>query len=107
MEQFANSAQTTLNGAITSTGATSLTVISGATFPATGTFRIQIDTEIIIVGIVSGNTWSNLTRGAEGSTAATHGNGATVTFILTAGALAQMKSDILGEVAELIAGGAR
>ena len=98
MEQFANAAQTTLNGTITS-GASSLVVQSASLFPASGTFRLLIDSELIIVGAVSGTTFSSLTRGAENTTAASHNSGATVTAILTAGALAQMRLDIVTFVA--------
>lgn len=87
-EKFANNPSTTLNGAITA-GAISLIVNSAASFPNNGQFRILIDNELILVGSVAGSTFSNLTRGIENTTPATHGNGATVTLILTAGSLAR------------------
>lgn len=71
-----NFAQTTLATAIATTGATSITVSSSATFPA-APFIISIDTEAMLVTIVAGTTWT-VTRGYEGSTAATHLNGATI-----------------------------
>lgn len=87
-ETFANNATGTLNGSITNV-ATSLVLNAGqgAAFPATGNFRILIDSEIIIVGARSGDTLSSLTRGQEGTAGAAHNNGATVTHILTKGAL--------------------
>jgi hypothetical protein len=103
VEQFANNAQTSLNGSITSS-ASSLTVNSAMGFPSQGTFRLLVDSELIIVGAVSGATFSSLTRGAEGTTAASHNSGATAIAVLTAGALAQFKSDVLGEVAAMVAG---
>ena len=92
-EQFANNAQTTLSAGML-IGDAFLTVASAAAFPASGTFRVLIDSEIIIVGAVSGNSFSSLTRGAEETAAAAHSNGATVTAILTAGALRQFQQDI-------------
>lgn len=90
-EQFANKAQTTLNGAITNV-ATSLVVTSAAAFPGSGTFRLIIGFEILIVTAVAGSTFT-VTRGAEGTTAAAHSDLVPVTAILTAGAIAQLKTD--------------
>jgi hypothetical protein len=90
-EKFSNNAQTTLTAAITSGAATSLTVASATAFPSSGNFRILIDSEIMLVTGVSGTTWT-VTRAVEAvagvTAAATHANGATVTHMLTAGALA-------------------
>ncbi|MFF4403606.1 hypothetical protein [Streptomyces sp. NPDC001404] len=81
---LANSAtkpgSTTLSAAITTTGATSMTVTSAAAFPSSGTYYIQIDSEVIAVTAGQGTTTWTITRGANGSTAATHSNGATVTL---------------------------
>lgn len=88
-EKFANNASTTLNGSIIA-GASSLTVTSAAGFPSSGQFRILVDNEIIIVGAVSGTTFSSLTRGAETTTDTGHSNGATITHILTAGGLTNL-----------------
>src|SRR5664280_1518036 len=71
-----NFAQTTLAAAITDTGGTSITVTSETSFPSTP-FIASIDTEALLVGTVAGTTWT-VTRGYEGSTAATHLNGATI-----------------------------
>lgn len=68
---------TTLNGAITAT-ATTITLTSVTNFPATGG-RIKIDSEVMIYSGVSGSTLTGITRGADGTTAATHSNGAGVT----------------------------
>lgn len=91
LELFSNQAVTTLSAAITSTSATSLTVTSSTGFPAAlstvpSQFRINIDTELLIVTNVSGTTWT-VVRGAEGSTAATHLISAAVTHIITQGSL--------------------
>jgi len=86
-EQFANNATTTLNGAISSTSATSITVASASAFPSVAQFRILIESEIMLVTAGAGSTTWTVTRGIEGTTAATHADGATVRQILTAGAL--------------------
>src|SRR5690242_10199248 len=85
-EKFANAASTTLNGAILAADV-SLVVASATLFPTSGQFRILIGTEIIIVGAVSGTTFSSLTRGAEGTTAANHADTSAVVQVLTRAAL--------------------
>jgi hypothetical protein len=88
LERFANwTAATTLNGAITNV-ATSLVVTSATGWPTLPQFRLRIDDELIVVGGVSGTTFSSLTRGAEGTAAAAHANGASVRPVLTAAGLA-------------------
>jgi hypothetical protein len=88
-EQFTNDASTTLNGAIGAADAT-LTVSSTTGFPATGSFRIRIDNEILLVTNVAGTLWS-ITRAVEPvsgvQAAAAHANGVVVTHVLTAGSL--------------------
>ena len=59
------------------TSVTSLTMASATSFPSTGT--IIIASELITYTGKSGNTLSGLTRGASGTTAASHSSGATVT----------------------------
>ena len=87
VEQFANNAVTTLNGAINNS-VTSLVVTSATGFSTVPQFRLIIDSEIMLVTAVSGTTFT-ITRGAEGTTAASHSNGATVAQILTAGGLGE------------------
>lgn len=84
-EQFANKAASNLASSIGS-GDTTLSVVSASAFPASGNFRILIDSEIILVTAVSGTTFT-VTRGAESTSAASHASGAAVTHILTAGGL--------------------
>lgn len=91
-EQFANNAQTALNGSITA-GVTTLTVTSASGFPGNAQFRIRIDDELLLVtGGVGTTTWT-VTRGIESTTAIGHGSGATVTQVLTAGALVKLKAE--------------
>jgi hypothetical protein len=81
-EQSINNGTTTLNGAIDSSQ-TSITVTSGAVFPATGNFRIKISNEIMLVTARSTNDLT-VVRGYEGTSAASHGDLTTATLILTA-----------------------
>lgn len=101
MEQFANTANTTLSGSITNV-ATTLVVTSATGFPSTGNFRIVVDSgsnlEYMLVTGVSGTTFT-VTRGQESTTNVAHNSGVLVTHILTAGALVQLKSDVTAGVA--------
>lgn len=101
MEQYVNDWGTTLAGSITDSQ-TSIAVANNASFPATGNFRIRIDSELMIVTAVSGTTWT-VTRGAEGTLAATHLNGSAINSFFTAGALDAIRADInqIGPVASL------
>ena len=56
---------------------TTLTLTSAAAFPSSGT--IQIGSELITYSGKSSNDLTGLSRGANGTTAAAHSNGATVT----------------------------
>jgi len=94
-EQFANIAQSTLSGAIDGV-ATTLTVASATTFPSAAQFRLLIGSEILLVTAVAGTTFT-VTRGAESTTAAVHANGATVTGVLTSGALSQFQADTVSQ----------
>ncbi len=69
---------TTLNGSINSS-ATSIVLTDASSFTATGT--IVIDTESITYSGKSTNTLTGCTRGANGTTAAAHTSGATVTQV--------------------------
>ena len=68
-------AYSTLNGTINST-VTSLTLTSAASFPVNGV--IKIDSEQIAYTTIAGNVLSGLTRGYNGTTAASHTTGAAV-----------------------------
>lgn len=69
-------AYSTLSSGITST-ATTIPLVSGATFPTTGGY-IKIGSEEILFATVSGNSLLNCTRGVNGTTAASHLSGAGV-----------------------------
>jgi hypothetical protein len=72
-------AATTLQGAITTPGQTSITVTSGTGFP-TNDF-IQIDSEIMQITAGGGTTSLTVTRAQNGTSAATHASGAVVSDI--------------------------
>ena len=74
--QQAGQFTSTLSSALNSS-ATSLTMASSSSFPSTGT--VIIGSELITYTGNSGGTLSGLTRGASGTTAASHSSGATVT----------------------------
>ena len=76
--EVANALTTTLNGAINSS-TTTIVLTSVVNFPSTGTNHILIGTEEISYTGISGNTLTGVTRGARGTTAASHSDGATVT----------------------------
>ncbi len=93
-EQWSNRSRSTLDGAITDS-ATTLTIdtpAAGQDFPATGPFRAICGTEIMLVGTRTGTTFSDLTRGYEGTTAAAHSDGAVISHGITAGALSDLQA---------------
>ena len=94
VEQFANNPQTTLAGNALAGDAT-ISVTSAAAFPATGQFRLVIDNEILLVTNVAGTTFT-VTRGVEGTAAAGHNAGVTVTCILTAAAVQAVATNPIG-----------
>lgn len=88
-------AATTLSASIATTGATSMTVTSAAGFPGSGNYNIQIDSEVLTVTAGQGTTTWTITRGVNGSTAATHSNGAVVTGGNTPGSTAVTNGSLL------------
>jgi len=70
--QFTSTLSSSIN-----TSVTSLTMASSSSFPSTGT--VIVGSELITYTGNSGGTLSGLTRGALGTTAASHSSGATVT----------------------------
>ena len=92
MENFANEYQSALNGAIDNDD-TSL-VVDSATGSPDANFRIRIDDEYLLVTAKAGTTFT-VTRGIEGSTAASHSDDAVVTHVLTAGGLETALHEVL------------
>jgi len=81
---YGNFGETELDGSLTST-ATSVVVVDAAVLPSAGgtlMYVVTVDDEIMGVTNESGNTLT-VTRGAEGTTPATHANGAAVRHTLT------------------------
>lgn len=80
-------APTTLSTSITA-GSTSLTVAAASGYPA-APFVIKLDAgtvseEKVLVGAISGTTFSTLTRGYDGTSATSHSSGAAVEHDLAA-----------------------
>jgi hypothetical protein len=69
-----------LVSAVTATDS-SISVDNASTFPDAGTF--QIDSEQIAYTAKFGNTFINVRRGVNGTTAAAHASGALVRFLTT------------------------
>ncbi|NBW15553.1 MAG: hypothetical protein EBR82_46960, partial [Caulobacteraceae bacterium] len=78
-----NNAFTTINmvGGLSSS-ATTITVVSTASFPNTGIFRIN--NEVISYSAKTATTFTVQTRGFESTTAASHANGDQVSLDITA-----------------------
>lgn len=91
IEQYANFATTLLDGAINNS-VTSIVVDDGSVFPSTGDFRVVIDNEIMICTARSSNTLT-VTRGQEGTSAASHSDNATVKSALTKDSLLKILDD--------------
>lgn len=83
-EQLVNFGETTLAEALDDTEV--LVDVTDDVYPASGDFRVLVDDEIMLV---TDNTYPTLTvtRGAEGTTAAAHDDGAPIKAVLTAGGL--------------------
>lgn len=94
-ETLTNRIETLLNGSITN-ASTSIVVDDATGLPTKGFFRIKIDSEIILCSGRSSNTLAAFTRGAEGTTAASHSDNAPVSVLLTAGGLQQYLLDHVG-----------
>lgn len=76
-----NELQNNLNGNITNS-VTTLTLNSTTGFPAYGT--VLIDNEVILYTGISGANLTGLTRGFDGTTAASHTNGSVASFAIVA-----------------------
>jgi Tfp pilus assembly protein PilV len=80
---------TTVVGAVTSSQ-TTITVSSTSGFPTSAPFRIKIDSEIMLVNAISGTSWTledlaGNRVAQDGTAAASHSTGATVTLKRLAG----------------------
>lgn len=90
-EQFVNDFQTTLTSGINDV-TTTIPVAAGTSVASQ--FRAKIDDEIIIVTAGGTGTSWTATRGAEGTSNVSHSSGATVTIVLTDGALDTWGSEL-------------
>lgn len=92
--QVANNAQTTISASVTADDL-SFVVANSTNFPAAGPFRITIDAEVMEVKTIdkATNTFSDITRGLEGTVAAVHNAGASVENRFTAGTFMELGDD--------------
>lgn len=81
-ERLPNYGTTNLDGAINDS-VTSITVDDGSVWPGEGDYRILIGTEVLLVTARSTNTLT-VERGVDGTTAASHSDGAQVQSVATA-----------------------
>ncbi len=88
-EQYANHGGTTLSAAMDATQ-TSLPITSATGLPGRPQYRVRVDDEIMLVTGGAGTTTQTVTRGVEGTTAATHNNGVAVNHVLTQESLQQL-----------------
>lgn len=92
-ENLGNDFSTTLSGAINSS-ITSLDVASATGSPAAN-FRIRIDDELMLVTSKGSGTDWTVTRGIEGTTAASHADAADVYHVVTKGGLDQYLAELV------------
>jgi hypothetical protein len=92
IEQFLTGVTGSLDATINDT-VTTMAIDSATGWPAAGDFRVVIEAETLLVTGVSGVTWT-VVRGVDGTTAAAHAGGATVTGMLTKGSLDQIMRDV-------------
>jgi hypothetical protein len=85
-EGFVNNFQGSLASAVGASD-TTITLTSAAALDATLTYRLLCEQEIMVGQRNAGLNTLEVTRGAEGTTAASHSSGAVVVAIVTAGGL--------------------
>jgi hypothetical protein len=92
-ELFVNDLSITLGAAVNTAPAAgtvetwTVSSSAGFGFGAAGQYRGRVDSEIVLITAAPSGTTLTVTRGQEGTTPATHANGATLSAVLTAGAL--------------------
>lgn len=75
-------------------GDATIEVLNGSPFPLVGNYRVRVNDEIMIVTSRTGSDLS-VTRGAEGTTPASHTTGDRVVVVLTKGSLEDRISDFI------------
>jgi len=90
-ERIENGSVTLLNGTIDNS-TTTVAVADASVFSPLPQFRIIIDSEIMLVTAIAGNSLT-VTRGAESSLAAAHTDGANVAQIITREGIQRMQRD--------------
>lgn len=84
-EQLTNFGRTQLDGGINAS-VTTVSVVAGSVFPTDGDFRLNCEDELMLCTSRSGDDLT-VTRGIEGTGAASHGSGAYITQVVTAGSV--------------------
>ena len=87
-----NQLSATLSGAHTSV-VTTITVVSTASWPSSG--YLLIDSEIVHYTGLTGTTFTDCTRGADGTTGVSHSDGVTVYQVYNANLHNQMRRAML------------
>ena len=90
-EQLTNFGRTQLDGTINDS-VTTVSVIAGSVFPATGNFRVNVQDELMLCTSRSGNDLT-VVRGQEGTLAASHDDQSYITQVATAGSIVQLIDD--------------
>ncbi|MBS0207499.1 MAG: hypothetical protein JSS27_00960 [Planctomycetes bacterium] len=90
-EQLVNNGASTLVAAI-SRAQTTCAIHDASSFPTAGNFRVVVDSELMLVTSVSGNTLT-VTRGIEDSVADAHDANAAVVAVMTAGGITQFVAE--------------
>ena len=94
-EKYTNDAQTTLASGIPNATANFIRVNSRTPFPGNPRFRIRIEDELLVVESGANTTEWIVTRGSENTGAVSHASGTTITHILTADSLNQIRKDMV------------
>ncbi len=98
-ETYTTLGESTLDTSYTSGGVT-LSPTSAASFPATGVFRVRVDNEIFKVTAVAGGDFT-VVGAQEGTSAANHSSGATITEVVTAASLNAIRGEGPGPIDRL------
>lgn len=103
MESLGNFSESSLSGSITATSPT-LSVNSLSTFPTTYPFRVVVDSEVMLATGSPGTNQLTVTRGQEGSLAASHTLGAKVAAVVTRQGLLNAIMDRMPTATQILVG---
>lgn len=98
LETFSNHQGTVLAADINSS-TTTVTIASATNFPSRPQYRIRVDDEIMLVTARTGTTLT-VTRGSEGTTAASHTSPAVVSVVFTAAGIGNYTYEVTPDICE-------